>query len=81
MSLGLAQARPFRVTESTPELGHADAALSAVTTWTTRPPNASEATRWTARPQGQADAKRPTPNPVEHAERAYAGASPRPHLV
>src|SRR5664279_1458053 len=32
-------------------------------------------------PPSQADAKRPTPNPFEHAERAYAGASPRPHLV
>src|SRR5664280_2687112 len=32
-------------------------------------------------PPNQADAKRRTPNPFEHAERAYAGASPRPHLV
>src|SRR5664279_3236458 len=32
-------------------------------------------------PPSQADAKRPTPNPFEHAERAYAGTSPRPHLV
>jgi len=35
MSLGLAQARPFRVTESTPQLGHVDAVSSAVTTCTT----------------------------------------------
>ena len=35
MSLGLVRARPFRVTESTPQLGHADAISSAVTTWTT----------------------------------------------
>ena len=50
MSLGLVQARPFRVTESTPQLGHADAVSSAVTTCTTRPPNTSDSTRWTARP-------------------------------
>src|ERR1035437_392012 len=32
-------------------------------------------------PPSQADAKRPTPNPIEHAERAYAGTGPRPHLM
>jgi len=50
MSRGRVQTRPFRATESTPQLGHADAVSSAVTTCTTRPPNASDATRSTARP-------------------------------
>jgi hypothetical protein len=49
MSRGLVQTRPLRQTESTPQLGHADAISSAVTTCTTRPPNASDATRSTAR--------------------------------
>jgi len=75
------QGRPFRQTESTPQLGHADAVSSAVTTCTpglrtrpTRPAGPPD-------PPGQADAKRPTPNPFELAERACAGTSPRPHLV
>src|SRR5450631_4397258 len=50
MSRGRVQTRPFRATENTPQLGHADAVSSAVTTCTTRPPNASDATRSTARP-------------------------------
>jgi len=50
MSLGQVQARPFRQTESTPQLGHADAASSVITTCTTLPPNARDATRSTARP-------------------------------
>src|ERR1035437_4075255 len=49
MSRGRVQTRPLRQTESTPQLGHAEAASSAVTTCTTRPPNASDAT-WTVAP-------------------------------
>ena len=81
MSLGLAQARPFRVTESTPQLGHVDAVSSAVTTCTTGLRTHPTPLARLPDPRSQADAKRPTPNPFEHGERAYAGTSPRPHLV
>ena len=42
--------RPFADVESSPHDGHADAPGSAVTTWTTRAPNASLATSRTAKP-------------------------------
>jgi hypothetical protein len=50
MSRGLVVTRPFDDVESSPHDGHADAARSAVTTCTTRPPNASLATSRTANP-------------------------------
>jgi hypothetical protein len=42
--------RPLRDIENTPQLGQADAVWSAVTTCTTRPPNASDSTLSTTRP-------------------------------
>src|SRR5665647_1988535 len=81
MSLGLVQARPFRVQRAPHSWGtptrshrrsrHAPPGLRTRPTRLAGPPD----------PPSQADAKRPTPNHFEHAERAYAGASPRPHLV
>src|ERR1035437_7042667 len=80
MSRGRVQTRPLSVMESTPQLGHAAAVSSAVTTCTTRPPNASDATRSTASRPGRADARRPIPDPFEHGEFAYAETSPWPHF-
>jgi hypothetical protein len=45
-----AHQRPLSETGNTPQLRQADAAWPAVTTWATRPPNASNSTQSTARP-------------------------------
>ena len=50
MSRGREQAEPFTDVDSTPQLGHADAVSSAVTTCTTRAPDSSRSTRTTASP-------------------------------
>jgi len=50
MSRGRLTTRPFVEVEITPHDGHADAASSAVTTCTTRPPPASSRTSRTANP-------------------------------
>jgi len=50
ISRGLVVTRPFAEVENSPHEGHADAAGSAVTTWTTLPPNTSLATSRTANP-------------------------------
>ena len=50
MSRGGVQTRPLRQTDSTPQLGHADAVWSAVTTCTTRPPKEPDSMRSTVRP-------------------------------
>jgi hypothetical protein len=50
MSRGRVQTRALTEVENTPQLGHAQALSSAVTTCTTRPPKASDSIRSTAKP-------------------------------
>jgi hypothetical protein len=80
MSRGRVQTRPLRQTESTPQLGHAAAVSSALTTCTTRAPKASTRPgRRRGRP-GRADARAPIPGRFGHGDFAYVQTGPWPHL-
>src|SRR5665647_942576 len=63
-----------------PQLGHADAVPSAVTTCTTRPPNVTDSIRSTARPPRSSRREESDTASFEHGKRAYAGTSRWPRF-